>query len=54
MAQMREVLDTVEKEGSDFLGEIRPGLYSDEVFRLHPQGRSAATARRSHTARLRL
>ena len=38
MAQMREVLGTVEKEGSDFLGEIRPGLYSDEVFVFTPKG----------------
>ncbi len=38
IAQMREVLGTVEKEGSDFLGEIRPGLYSDEVFVFTPKG----------------
>ncbi|MCA1742213.1 MAG: TGS domain-containing protein, partial [Bacteroidales bacterium] len=38
MAQMREVLNTVEKEGTDFLGEIRPGLYSDEVFVFTPKG----------------
>jgi guanosine-3',5'-bis(diphosphate) 3'-pyrophosphohydrolase len=38
MTQMREVLGTVEKEGSDFLGEIRPGLYSDEVFVFTPKG----------------
>ncbi len=38
MSQMREVLGTVEKEGSDFLGEIRPGLYSDEVFVFTPKG----------------
>jgi len=38
MAQMREVLGTVEKEGSDFLGEIRPGLYADEVFVFTPKG----------------
>lgn len=38
MAQMREVLGTVEKEGTDFLGEIRPGLYSDEVFVFTPKG----------------
>ncbi len=38
MAQMREVLATVDKEGSDFLGEIRPGLYSDEVFVFTPKG----------------
>ncbi len=38
MAQMREVLGTMEKEGSDFLGEIRPGLYSDEVFVFTPKG----------------
>ncbi len=38
MAQMREVLSTVEKEGTDFLGEIRPGLYSDEVFVFTPKG----------------
>jgi GTP pyrophosphokinase len=38
MAQMREVLGTVEKEGADFLGEIRPGLYSDEVFVFTPKG----------------
>ena len=38
MAQMREVLGAMEKEGSDFLGEIRPGLYSDEVFVFTPKG----------------
>jgi GTP pyrophosphokinase len=38
LAQMREVLGTVEKEGADFLGEIRPGLYSDEVFVFTPKG----------------
>lgn len=38
MAQMREVLGTVEKEGTDFLGEIRPGLYADEVFVFTPKG----------------
>ncbi|MFZ2285408.1 MAG: HD domain-containing protein [Bacteroidales bacterium] len=38
MAQMREVLGSVEKEGADFLGEIRPGLYSDEVFVFTPRG----------------
>lgn len=38
MEQMREVLSTVEKEGSDFLGEIRPGLYADEVFVFTPKG----------------
>jgi len=38
MAQMREVLGTLEKDGADFLGEIRPGLYSDEVFVFTPKG----------------
>jgi GTP diphosphokinase / guanosine-3',5'-bis(diphosphate) 3'-diphosphatase len=38
MAQMREVLGTVDKEGTDFLGEVRPGLYSDEVFVFTPKG----------------
>ncbi|HOC05429.1 MAG TPA: HD domain-containing protein [Bacteroidales bacterium] len=38
MTQMREVLGTVEKEGSDFLGNIRPGLYADEVFVFTPKG----------------
>lgn len=38
MAQMREVLGTVDKEGSNFLGEIRPGLYTDEVFVFTPKG----------------
>ena len=38
MAQMREVLGTVDKEGSDFIGDIRPGLYSDEVFVFTPKG----------------
>ncbi|MGB8359723.1 MAG: HD domain-containing protein [Bacteroidales bacterium] len=38
MSQMREVLGTVDKEGGDFLGEIRPGLYSDEVFVFTPKG----------------
>lgn len=38
MAQMREVLSSVEKEGTDLLGEIRPGLYSDEVFVFTPKG----------------
>jgi GTP pyrophosphokinase len=38
MAQMREVLSTVEKEGGDFIGEIKPGLYSDEVYVFTPRG----------------
>lgn len=38
MAQMREVLGTVEKEGTGFLGDIRPGLYADEVFVFTPKG----------------
>jgi GTP pyrophosphokinase len=38
MSQMREVLGTVDKDGNDFLGEIRPGLYSDEVFVFTPKG----------------
>jgi GTP pyrophosphokinase len=38
MAQMREVLGTVEKEGDGFLGDIRPGLYADEVFVFTPKG----------------
>ena len=38
MAQMREVLGASEKEGSDFLGDIRPGLYADEVFVFTPKG----------------
>jgi GTP pyrophosphokinase len=38
MKQMREVLGASEKEGSDFLGDIRPGLYSDEVFVFTPKG----------------
>jgi len=38
MAQMREVLGIVDKDGSDFLGAIRPGLYSDEVFVFTPKG----------------
>ena len=54
MAQMRDVLNTVEKEGGDFLGEIRPGLYSDEVYVFTPRGEVRTTACRSHTARLRL
>ncbi len=38
MTQMREVLGTVEKEGGDFLGNIKPGLYADEVFVFTPKG----------------
>lgn len=38
MAQMREVLGALDKDGADFLGEIRPGLYSDEVFVFTPKG----------------
>ena len=38
MAQMREVLGASEKEGSDLLGDIRPGLYADEVFVFTPKG----------------
>jgi len=38
MAQMREVLGTADKDGADFLSEIRPGLYSDEVFVFTPKG----------------
>lgn len=38
MAQMREVLGASEKEGSEFLGDIRPGLYADEVFVFTPRG----------------
>ncbi len=38
MSQMREVLGSAEKEDTDFIGEIRPGLYSDEVFVFTPKG----------------
>jgi guanosine-3',5'-bis(diphosphate) 3'-pyrophosphohydrolase len=38
MSRMREILGSVEKEGSAFLGDIRPGLYSDEVFVFTPKG----------------
>lgn len=38
MAQMREVVGAADKDGSDFLGAIRPGLYSDEVFVFTPKG----------------
>jgi len=38
MEQMREVLGASEKEGSDFIGDIRPGLYADEVFVFTPKG----------------
>lgn len=38
MAQMREVLGTAEKEGNGYLGDIRPGLYADEVFVFTPKG----------------
>ena len=38
LSQMREVLGSAEKESSDFLQQIRPGLYSDEVFVFTPKG----------------
>jgi|WetSurMetagenome_2_1015567.scaffolds.fasta_scaffold00704_3 GTP diphosphokinase / guanosine-3',5'-bis(diphosphate) 3'-diphosphatase len=38
LSQMREVLGSAEKESSDFMQQIRPGLYSDEVFVFTPKG----------------
>jgi GTP diphosphokinase / guanosine-3',5'-bis(diphosphate) 3'-diphosphatase len=38
LSQMREVLASAEKESSDFLMQVRPGLYSDEVFVFTPKG----------------
>lgn len=38
LSQMREVLGSAEKESSDFLQQIKPGLYSDEVFVFTPKG----------------
>jgi GTP diphosphokinase / guanosine-3',5'-bis(diphosphate) 3'-diphosphatase len=38
LSQMREVLGSAEKESSDFLQQVKPGLYSDEVFVFTPKG----------------
>ncbi len=38
LSQMREVLGSAEKESTDFMQQIRPGLYSDEVFVFTPKG----------------
>lgn len=38
LSQMRDVLGSAEKESSDFMQQVRPGLYSDEVFVFTPRG----------------
>lgn len=38
LSRMREVLGSAEKENTDFLQQVRPGLYSDEVFVFTPKG----------------
>ena len=38
LAKMREILESSEKEDSAFLDQVRPGLYTDEVFVFTPKG----------------
>jgi GTP pyrophosphokinase len=38
LSKMREILESSEKEGSAFLDQVRPGLYTDEVFVFTPKG----------------
>ncbi|HPB14039.1 MAG TPA: RelA/SpoT family protein [Bacteroidales bacterium] len=38
LGRMREILESTEKEGDAFLDQVRPGLYTDEVFVFTPKG----------------
>jgi GTP pyrophosphokinase len=38
LAKMREILESSEKEDSAVLDQVRPGLYTDEVFVFTPKG----------------
>ena len=38
LGKMREILESTEKEGDAFLDQVRPGLYTDEVFVFTPKG----------------
>jgi GTP diphosphokinase / guanosine-3',5'-bis(diphosphate) 3'-diphosphatase len=38
LVRMRELLETAGKEEEDFIDQVRPGLYSDEVFVFTPKG----------------
>lgn len=38
LARMREILESSEREESAFFDQIRPGLYTDEVFVFTPKG----------------
>lgn len=38
LSKMREILESSEKEDSAFLDQVRPGLYTDEVFVFTPKG----------------
>lgn len=38
LSQMREILESSDKEDSTFFDQVRPGLYTDEVFVFTPKG----------------
>jgi len=38
LSKMREILESPEKEDNAFLDQVRPGLYTDEVFVFTPKG----------------
>ncbi|NLK53919.1 MAG: bifunctional (p)ppGpp synthetase/guanosine-3',5'-bis(diphosphate) 3'-pyrophosphohydrolase [Bacteroidales bacterium] len=38
LGKMRDILESTEKEGDAFLDQVRPGLYTDEVFVFTPKG----------------
>jgi GTP pyrophosphokinase len=38
LSKMREILESSEKEDSAFFDQVRPGLYTDEVFVFTPKG----------------
>ncbi len=38
LSKMREILESSEKEDDAFLDQVRPGLYTDEIFVFTPKG----------------
>lgn len=38
LSKMRDILESTEKESDSFLDQVRPGLYTDEVFVFTPKG----------------
>lgn len=38
LSRMREILETSEKNDNSFIDQVRPGLYTDEVFVFTPKG----------------